>query len=233
MSDHIRLLRDGQQGNLVSATDPTGGPGAWTVRHISPFALNRISCASASLCAASAIGPPSANVIVSTDPANGQWTVSHNPGVFSVSCPSASLCVTVGSSDTGESEDVGVSTDPGSGSWSRYEIPNANPGNVSCPTSSFCMLGGTNDGNVLISTNPAGGAGTWTPVLADRINCASTPDACGTEQIIASDRTGLHTLDSSTEFEPQTGQQLANMTLSGNTLSWNDHGSPKSAQLTP
>ncbi|OAI39669.1 hypothetical protein AYO39_00330 [Actinobacteria bacterium SCGC AG-212-D09] len=213
--------------DLVSSTDPTGGAGAWTVRQVSPFALQHISCASSSLCVASAYGPSSPSVLVSTDPANGSWTLSSNLTVDSVSCPPASLCVTFGDGD------VAVSTDPGSGSWAGYRIFGAGGGNVSCPSASFCMLGGTNDGNVYISTNPADGTGTWTPVLADRINCASTPDACGTEQIIASDRAGVHTLGSSTEFEAQTGPQLTGLSITGNTLSRSDHGSPKSAQLTP
>jgi hypothetical protein len=63
--------------------------------------------------------------------------------------------------------------------------------------------------------------------------CQETANGCGTEQIIAADRTGVRTLDSSTDPEPQAGPQLTGMTLTGDTLSWNDHGSPKSAQLTP
>jgi hypothetical protein len=218
--------------DLVSSTNPTGGPGDWTVRKV-PASMLHISCASDSLCVGSVLGPPSPSVLVSTDPANGPWTFSSILGVASVSCPSASLCVTVGASPSGESAVVGVSTDPGSGSWSTYQIPGASPGNVSCPTASFCVLGGTNNGNVLISTNPAGGAGTWTSVFADRIDCTGAPAACGPEQIVASDRTGVHAVASTTEFEPQTGAQLAGLSLPGNTLSWSDHGSPKTAQLTP
>ena len=71
-------------------------------------------------------------------------------------------------------------------------------------------------------------------MLADPIDCATSPPyACATEQIIASDRTGVHTLDSSTGFEAQTGPQLTGLALSGDTLSWNAHGSPTTAQLRP
>jgi len=70
-------------------------------------------------------------------------------------------------------------------------------------------------------------------VLADPIYCATTPFTCATEQIIAADRTGVHTLDSSTEYQAQTGPQLTGLALNGDTLSWNAHGSPTSAQLRP
>jgi hypothetical protein len=86
---------------------------------------------------------------------------------------------------------------------------------------------------VLITHDPTAGPGAWTPVFADQIQCPLAPGACADEQIDASDRTGVHTLASSTEFEPQTGHQLTGMTLTGDTLSWNDHGSPHSAQLAP
>lgn len=69
------------------------------------------------------------------------------------------------------------------------------------------------------------------PVRPDRLR--DHPIACVTEQIVASDRTGVHTLDSSTGFEAQTGPQLIGLALSGDTLSWNTHGSPTSAQLKP
>ncbi len=105
------------------------------------------------------------------------------------------------------------------------------PQSISCPTTSFCAIGTVGTGDAFTSSDPAGGAGTWTPVLADPINCATTPSACGTEKIIASDRNGVRPLDSSTEFEAQTGPQLTGLTLTGDTLSWKDHGSLTSAHL--
>jgi hypothetical protein len=127
---------------------------------------------------------------------------------------------------------VSVSTDPSSGNWTTYGLSDL-PQSVSCPTTSFCAIGGIGAGYGFTSTDPGAGAAAWKRVLADPIDCATTPLACVTEQIIAADRTGVHTLDSSTEFEAQTGPQLTGLALSDATLSWNAHGSPTDAQLKP
>ncbi len=55
---------------------------------------------------------------------------------------------------------------------------------------------------------------------------------CTVEQIQASDSTGVHTLDSVTEPNG-TPPALTNLTLTGDTLTWNNNGSPRSAQLQP
>ena len=214
-------------GDIISSSNPTGGAGAWTVRHLGLGRLQQISCPSSSLCLAVPIG--SFGLLVSTDPAAGPWTTTNSSftGLSDVSCPSTSLCVAVGGSG------VSVSTDPSSGNWTTYGLSNP-PQSVSCPTTSFCAIGGIGAGYAFTSTDPAAGAAAWKPVLADPIDCATTPPyACATEQIIASDRTGVHTLDSSTGFEAQTGPQLTGLALSGDTLSWNAHGSPTTAQLRP
>jgi hypothetical protein len=220
-------------GDVLSSSNPTAGAGAWTVRHLGLPALQQISCPSSSLCVAVPSGLPN-GMLVSTDPAAGPWTTTNSPfRPLDVSCPSTSLCVAVGWSVAAGGSSVSVSTDPGSGGWTTYGLSNS-PQSVSCPTTSFCAIGTLGAGYALTSTDPAAGASAWKPVLADPINCATTPPwVCATEQIIASDRTGIHTLDSSTEYEPQTGQQLIGLALSGDTLSWNTHGSPTTAQLIP
>jgi hypothetical protein len=63
--------------------------------------------------------------------------------------------------------------------------------------------------------------------------CQQTPSTCATEQIIASDRSGVRTLDSSAQSGAGAGPQLTGLSLSGHTLSWSHRGSPMSAQLTP
>jgi hypothetical protein len=58
---------------------------------------------------------------------------------------------------------------------------------------------------------------------------------CGTpseEMIQASDRTGVHTLDSINE-PSGTPPALTDLTLTGDTLTWEHNGSPRSAQLQP
>ena len=168
----------------------------------------------------------SAGLLVSTDPASGPWTTTNSSFQASdAACPSASLCIAVGQSG------VSISTDPASGAWTTYALP-VTPQSITCPTTSFCAVGSLGNGYAFTSTDPAGGAGTWTPVLADPIGCATSPSACSTEKIIASDRNGLRQLAASTGFAAQTGPQLTGLTLTGDTLSWNDHGSLTSAQLT-
>jgi WD40-like Beta Propeller Repeat len=55
---------------------------------------------------------------------------------------------------------------------------------------------------------------------------------CTVEQIVASDSTGVHTLDSATQ--PVTGPAaLTNLTLAADTLTWGHNGIPRSAQLHP
>jgi hypothetical protein len=57
---------------------------------------------------------------------------------------------------------------------------------VSCPSVSLCVAGDQN-GNVLTSTDPTGGANAWTIVPVDRPPCASQPSQCVTEQLYARD----------------------------------------------
>src|SRR4051794_22360254 len=78
-------------GNVVTSTNPTGGPGAWSITKVDPGnELLAVTCASASLCVA---GDWAGNIITSTNPTGGAgaWTVSHVDGnnrVTGVSCPS-------------------------------------------------------------------------------------------------------------------------------------------------
>ncbi|MGA2470010.1 MAG: hypothetical protein ABSG64_04895 [Solirubrobacteraceae bacterium] len=85
-------------GNTLTATNPTGGAGAWSAFYnpvVDPGPTD-VSCASVALCVISS-GLPFA----STDPAGGgsAWSTSPVPAGFiaqGVSCPSVSLCVAVG-----------------------------------------------------------------------------------------------------------------------------------------
>jgi hypothetical protein len=56
--------------------------------------------------------------------------------------------------------------------------------------------------------------------------------SCTVEQIQASDITGLHTLDSISDPNGWP-TSLTNLTLTGDTLSWQHNGTPRSAQLQP
>jgi hypothetical protein len=55
-----------------------------------------------------------------------------------------------------------------------------------------------------------------------------------TEQIVASDSAGVHALDSVTEPLTAPNQStLTNLTLTGDTLTWDHDGTPRTAQLQP
>jgi WD40-like Beta Propeller Repeat len=211
-------------GNLVTSTNPTGGPGAWSVRKTTT-GLHYVSCPSASLC----VGTDGYGVAASDNPISGGWTLTKLTGVMDLTCPSVSLCVEVGG------DSIGFSTDPSSGNWTTESVASTagSLDSVSCPTTTFCVAAGDDDGDVLVSTNPTGGPGAWTPVLADKVDCAIAVGACGTEEIVASDGTGVHVLDTSTEFEAQTGPQLSGLTVADDTVTWEHSGSPMHAQLTP
>jgi hypothetical protein len=70
---------------------------------------------------------------------------------------------------------------------------------------------------------------------SDAVSAAHTVSGSGSskvEEIQASDSTGVHTLDSITE--PDTSPTaLTNLTLTGDTLTWEHNGTPESAQLQP
>jgi hypothetical protein len=55
---------------------------------------------------------------------------------------------------------------------------------------------------------------------------------CTVEKILASDSTGVHTLDSINEPNGSAAA-LTNLTLSGDTLTWDHNGAPRSAELQP
>ena len=222
------IATDDYSGNVITTTNPTGGPSAWSVHKANSGWMSKISCPSTSLCVAVSQGSSGYGVAVSTDPISGPWKFTKLSYPEDVSCPSTSLCVAVGG------DSIEFSTDPASGAWTTHTVTTVGLQSVTCPTASFCVAAGSDDGTVLVSTNPTGGPSAWTPVLADKIDCSIATDACGTERIIASDRTGVHVLDKSTEFTAQTaGPQLTGLALNGDRLSWQDHGSPMSAQLTP
>jgi hypothetical protein len=157
-------------GDVVTSTDPTGGPSAWAAVKVDnepeapytePNALNDVSCPqpAGSLCVAVGEG----GIFTSSDPTGGAnaWAQAGGVGAggHAVSCPSTSLCV-VGAG-TGE---IVTSTDPsgGASAWSTAQVDRGNSVlGLSCPSESLC-IGVDDAGNVVTSNDPAGGAGAWT-----------------------------------------------------------------------
>src|SRR5437773_2118884 len=107
-------------GNVVTSTNPTGGPSAWTVANVDVSVgpnsngprLVGVSCPTSGLCVAV---DSDGNIITSTKPTGGAtaWTAVHVGSanyLTGVSCPSISLCVAVGASGV-----VVTSTNPSGG----------------------------------------------------------------------------------------------------------------------
>lgn len=122
-----------------------------------------------------------------------------NPELDAVSCPSASLCVGVD-----RFGGIVSSTEPagGAGAWSFAQVgsqaykPNS-PCNVvalclrsvSCPLSTLCVAVG-NEGQVVVSTDPTGGAGTWKQSDVDEGHTLFGVSCPSTELCVAVDSAG-------------------------------------------
>lgn len=92
-----------EAGNVLSSTNPAGGPSAWTTVPVEDHSkyngyIDGLSCPSVSFCTAV---DTAGNVLSSTDPAGGRpaWTsTAVDPGHYltALSCPSVHLCVATG-----------------------------------------------------------------------------------------------------------------------------------------
>ncbi len=155
----------GQEGVVITSSDPTGGAGAWAVSHVTLAEnlkgnLRGVSCPSASLCVAVDY---SGGVYTTTEPAagGGAWKATRIPkakSLFGVSCISPSQCVLVGYE--GEVLTSGNPTGGGA-AWTATHLgePLALH-SVACAGGVLCVAGDT-AGNLVTSTEPAGGAGAW------------------------------------------------------------------------
>jgi hypothetical protein len=155
-----------EHGDVVTSTEPTHGPSAWHVASIGGGALEGVSCPSASLCVVTDRG----DAITSTHPASGAsaWKAAAVGLLPSISCPATKLCVTTGEAAYG----VVISTHPtGGGAWTydeltSFAVPQFNGlWQVSCAKRGVCvastLAANGSPGNVLVSSDPTGGAEAW------------------------------------------------------------------------
>ncbi len=178
-------------GRILTSTEPTGGPSAWSVADFAPTGPNihfyGVSCPSNGFCVAVAGG---GTIATSTDPTGGAgaWTVTHLPAPLelrAVSCDSPSFCVAAGDSGTEirplptNQAEVVSSTAPAAGLWQQTELPGSHGGlfGVSCPTTSFC-LSGDMFGTVVGTTAPLGSAAGWTS-FSSGVTVQITGASCG------------------------------------------------------
>jgi hypothetical protein len=167
-------LAAGADGRLLRSTDPTGGAAAWTLPGTAtrlPPPGGVLDCPTTTFCG---LTSGSQVWVADPSPAAPQWIPGPNIGGIGgpappvISCASAQLCA-VGDGDGG----LLTSTAPMSGaaSWTETTLNPAtdcghygctyNPvSSISCPTTTFCAA--TDQTTFLVSTNPAGGASTWT-----------------------------------------------------------------------
>jgi len=141
-------------------------PGWRVVGTIDHGSLTGLSCPSSRVCVAA---DSSGNVLESANPGRARsWisaTVDSGHRIVAISCPAVSLCVGVDSS--------GNIVSYGQAGWQIAASGAEQLNGVSCPSVSLCVIadgdGGTvgnqaqaqTAGSVLISTDPAGGASTW------------------------------------------------------------------------
>ncbi len=151
------------EGNIYTATEPTGSAAAWAVADVDGEGPNThfygISCPTAALCVAVAGG---GRIVSSTNPTGGAaaWTTTQlDPALTlrAVSCPSAGFCVAVG--DYGQ---VLASANPtgGAAAWQQVAIGGGNIWGVACALPSLCV-GGNELGGVVSSTSPLAPAPSW------------------------------------------------------------------------
>jgi hypothetical protein len=213
-------------GHVVTSTNPTGGTSAWQAVNATASGTvgpQSVSCPSSNLCVG--LGPND-DLFTSTNPTvGGSWSVTNTGlALDAIDCPSTSLCLAVG----GEGA-LDASTDPASGAWTAYQIDNARDlSSISCASSTLCVAGDA-VGDVVASANPTGGSAAWSATAIDGNPC-SAGTSCIIEQIIASDSTGVHFLDSASEpaIAPPS---LTALSLSGYRLTWDHDGSLESAEL--
>ncbi len=206
---------------VFTSTNPTGGSAAWPRSNRTP-AFTSGTCPTTTLCVAINRN----DIFATTDPRAETWTHASVLDVLTgVSCPSASLCLAVGSGGALE-----VSTDPASRTWTRATIDQGQTlTSIACPSASLCVASDA-VGHVVTSTDPTAGPSSWHPALIDGDPCTDTTP-CSEEQIQISDRSGVHTID--TSRLPGSGPFLTDLTLTGDTLSWSHSGAPRDITLRP
>jgi hypothetical protein len=153
------------EGNIYTATDPTGNTDAWSVADIDGEGPNThfygVSCASPTLCVAVA---DNGRIFTSEDPTGGPATwsaiqLAESLQLRGISCASRNLCVAVG--DFGE---IVVSSNPteGASEWRQVisAVGESHLFGVSCVVPLLCVTGNAG-GNLITSINPTAVSPHW------------------------------------------------------------------------
>jgi hypothetical protein len=198
-------------GRLVYSTDPAGGASAW--HEITPgvpgdFSFTSLDCPTATLCAA---GDSAGEVWTATDPAGGvsAWHRVQPDGtsgqdVIDMACAGTRACVA-----TDDDYQLITTTDPTSSSpaWQVVSPPDTSFAALNCPSTKLCFGSGyyNEEPAVWYSTNPAGGAATWSERavssgIRGRFGCLSPTFCIGPwfSQVKSSSTTGVGVLTNPT-----------------------------------
>jgi hypothetical protein len=183
-------------GDLLSSVAPAAGTWSTAGQVFSqPGAgLGGVACATASLCVAV---DGASQIATSTDPASGVWSVTTVPGAHqldSVACPSLSLCVIADFDGA-----VLTATNPAAGA-SAYTSTDLS-GDVKSPEELFTLLsvscGSTTEcvasddnGDLLATSDPAGGASAWSAAHVDGTNQLNSVSCVASGLCVAVDGVG-------------------------------------------
>lgn len=162
---------------IMTATDPTGGPAAWNdaigIGHLhSADGLVGISCPTSQFCA----GVGDDGVYASTDPTGPLSTdVAVTQYLEAIACGSSRLCVAVvGARDDGGPGGVWRSTDPGAPHpvWHLTAADAYQQFAVACHRQALCVAT-DGDGEVQVSAHPAASQPGWQVARVDGTNVIS------------------------------------------------------------
>jgi hypothetical protein len=151
-------------------TDPTAAHWTLEVAPSPGYYFGQVACPTVSFCAVAT----GSGVLVSESPSSGSsaWTyVPIGTAGQTISCPSPQLCVAGGYGNATVGGWIETSTSPlVPASWHGGPTPHPSFAQhsgqygvtgISCPSTAFCVAA-VLAGEPLVSTDPAGGVGTWT-----------------------------------------------------------------------
>lgn len=193
-SEHLCVSGDDFPHEIMTATHPRGGPGAWSdqigIGHrYSADGLVSVSCPSTRFCAA--LGD--AAVYASTAPTGPASTkLEMSTSLEAISCGSRSVCVAVaGNGDAVGSGGIWRSTDPAT-RRPRWALTHPDPNQqfaVACRGRGLCVATDS-AGEVAMSDRPAGAHPSWQTAHVDRSNVMSGISCPTIKLCVAADTSG-------------------------------------------
>jgi hypothetical protein len=217
-------------GDVITSTDPTDTQPTWSSASLG-LEESSLTCRSNTLCLISnhSFDDTSDVIYASTNPTAGAgaWApvlTGTDLILTQPSCAPASVCVVLGT------DSIYTSTNPASpGSWLATTLTAIGPTRPSCPTANLCVIA-TDDGQALVSANPAAGGPTYAAQRIDGPPCFVAGTACITESLFVHDDAGTRLIDSAPLGN---GHTIGNVRLRGNStrLTWTHAGQPHALTL--